>query len=140
MDACVLCFFCSLNEFTHACCSTPNTHTHTHTDDDLPDRNCDKCVQCCVDYEGWLAFQNCLYKVIAIVGCGFKTRHAFLFYLWFFRMEHLLQHTVSLNSYQWTQYFMDRNKQTWTKAILRPSGFKNISLGWLCYRSRNSQI
>lgn len=31
--------------------------------DDLPDRNCDKCVQCCVDYEGWLQFQNCLYKV-----------------------------------------------------------------------------
>jgi len=22
--------------------------------DDLPDRNCDKCIQCCVDYEGWL--------------------------------------------------------------------------------------
>lgn len=34
--------------------------------DDLPDRNCDKCVQCCVDYEGWLQFQNCLYKVSII--------------------------------------------------------------------------
>ncbi|KAL5288421.1 hypothetical protein ACFFRR_008949 [Megaselia abdita] len=32
--------------------------------DDLPDRNCDKCVQCCVDYEGWLQFQNCLYKIV----------------------------------------------------------------------------
>ncbi|XP_037923835.1 sodium channel protein 60E isoform X3 [Hermetia illucens] len=32
--------------------------------DDLPDRNCDRCVQCCVDYEGWLQFQNCLYKVV----------------------------------------------------------------------------
>lgn len=31
--------------------------------DDLPDRNCTKCVQCCIDYEGWLQFQNCLYKV-----------------------------------------------------------------------------
>jgi hypothetical protein len=43
------------NEFTHAFA--------LYTDDDLPDRNCDKCVQCCVDYEGWLQFQNCLYKV-----------------------------------------------------------------------------
>ncbi|XP_037825375.1 LOW QUALITY PROTEIN: sodium channel protein 60E-like [Lucilia sericata] len=32
--------------------------------DDLPDRNCDRCVQCCIDYEGWLQFQNCLYKVV----------------------------------------------------------------------------
>ncbi|XP_067217369.1 sodium channel protein 60E isoform X2 [Linepithema humile] len=32
--------------------------------DDLPDRNCDKCIQCCVDYEGWLRFQNHLYKVV----------------------------------------------------------------------------
>ncbi|XP_055858616.1 sodium channel protein 60E isoform X2 [Episyrphus balteatus] len=32
--------------------------------DDLPDRNCDRCVQCCVDYEGWLQFQNCLYKIV----------------------------------------------------------------------------
>ncbi|XP_014238503.2 sodium channel protein 60E isoform X1 [Trichogramma pretiosum] len=31
---------------------------------DLPDRNCDKCIQCCVDYERWLRFQNCLYKVV----------------------------------------------------------------------------
>lgn len=31
--------------------------------DDVPDRNCTKCVQCCIDYEGWLQFQNCLYKV-----------------------------------------------------------------------------
>ncbi|XP_075215259.1 na channel protein 60E [Lycorma delicatula] len=32
--------------------------------DDLVDRNCDKCGECCVDYEGWLKFQNCLYKVV----------------------------------------------------------------------------
>lgn len=33
--------------------------------DDLPsDRNCDRCVNCCVDYDGWLQFQNCLYKVV----------------------------------------------------------------------------
>ncbi|KAJ6635625.1 Sodium channel protein 60E [Pseudolycoriella hygida] len=32
--------------------------------EDLPDRNCDKCVQCCVDYAGWLQFQNYLYKVV----------------------------------------------------------------------------
>ncbi len=35
----------------------------TSFSDDLPDRNCDKCVQCCVDYAGWLQFQNYLYKV-----------------------------------------------------------------------------
>lgn len=33
------------------------------TADDLPDRNCDRCVQCCVDYEGWLRLQNTLYQV-----------------------------------------------------------------------------
>ncbi|XP_064547056.1 sodium channel protein 60E isoform X2 [Drosophila montana] len=32
--------------------------------DDLPDRNCDRCVHCCADYESWLQFQNCLYKVV----------------------------------------------------------------------------
>ncbi|XP_046661373.1 sodium channel protein 60E-like [Homalodisca vitripennis] len=32
--------------------------------DDLVDRNCDKCIECCVDYEGWLRIQNCLYKVV----------------------------------------------------------------------------
>ncbi|XP_051859441.1 sodium channel protein 60E isoform X1 [Drosophila albomicans] len=32
--------------------------------DDLPDRNCDRCVHCCTDYESWLQFQNCLYKVV----------------------------------------------------------------------------
>nr|AAK01090.1 putative BSC1 sodium channel protein [Blattella germanica] len=31
---------------------------------DLPDRNCDKCTQCCVDYDGWLRFQSGLYKVV----------------------------------------------------------------------------
>ena len=32
--------------------------------DDLPDRNCDKCPQCCVNYDGWLRFQSGLYKVV----------------------------------------------------------------------------
>ncbi|KAH8376077.1 hypothetical protein KR200_002552, partial [Drosophila serrata] len=32
--------------------------------DDLPDRNCDRCVHWCTDYESWLQFQNCLYKVV----------------------------------------------------------------------------
>ncbi|XP_058466071.1 sodium channel protein 60E isoform X1 [Malaya genurostris] len=32
--------------------------------DDLPDRNCDRCVHCCVNYERWLQFQNCLYKIV----------------------------------------------------------------------------
>ncbi|RZF45624.1 hypothetical protein LSTR_LSTR010575, partial [Laodelphax striatellus] len=32
--------------------------------DDLVDRNCEKCTECCVDYEGWLRIQNCLYKVV----------------------------------------------------------------------------
>lgn len=32
--------------------------------DDLPDRNCDKCTQCCLDYDGWLRFQSGLYKVV----------------------------------------------------------------------------
>lgn len=32
--------------------------------DELPDRNCDKCVSCCIDYEGWLHFQNCMYKIV----------------------------------------------------------------------------
>ncbi|XP_018394143.1 PREDICTED: sodium channel protein 60E-like [Cyphomyrmex costatus] len=40
----------------------PEYLSHIVVLDDLPDRNCDKCIQCCVDYEGWLRFQNCLYK------------------------------------------------------------------------------
>lgn len=31
--------------------------------DDLPDRNCSMCEQCCINYDGWLRFQNCLYNV-----------------------------------------------------------------------------
>ncbi|XP_011869011.1 PREDICTED: sodium channel protein 60E-like [Vollenhovia emeryi] len=42
----------------------PEYLSHIVVLDDLPDRNCDKCIQCCVDYEGWLRFQNCLYKVV----------------------------------------------------------------------------
>ncbi|XP_011686244.1 PREDICTED: sodium channel protein 60E [Wasmannia auropunctata] len=42
----------------------PEYLSHIVVLEDLPDRNCDKCIQCCVDYEGWLRFQNCLYKVV----------------------------------------------------------------------------
>lgn len=28
------------------------------------DRNCECCVSCCIDYEGWLQFQNCLYGIV----------------------------------------------------------------------------
>ncbi|XP_070158073.1 sodium channel protein 60E isoform X1 [Polyergus mexicanus] len=42
----------------------PEYLSHIVVLDDLPDRNCDKCIQCCVDYEGWLRFQNGLYKVV----------------------------------------------------------------------------
>ncbi|XP_076234507.1 sodium channel protein 60E isoform X2 [Calliopsis andreniformis] len=40
----------------------PEYLSHIVILDDLPDRNCEKCIQCCIDYEGWLRFQNCLYK------------------------------------------------------------------------------
>ncbi|XP_043260630.1 sodium channel protein 60E-like isoform X2 [Colletes gigas] len=42
----------------------PEYLSHIVILDDLPDRNCEKCIQCCVDYEGWLRFQNSLYKVV----------------------------------------------------------------------------
>ncbi|XP_034935360.1 sodium channel protein 60E-like isoform X2 [Chelonus insularis] len=42
----------------------PEYLSHIVVLDDLPDRNCDKCIQCCIDYEGWLRFQNCLYKIV----------------------------------------------------------------------------
>ncbi|XP_054013685.1 sodium channel protein 60E-like isoform X3 [Hylaeus anthracinus] len=42
----------------------PEYLSHIVILDDLPDRNCEKCMQCCVDYEGWLRFQNSLYKVV----------------------------------------------------------------------------
>lgn len=32
--------------------------------DELMDRNCECCVTCCIDYEGWLQFQNCLYGIV----------------------------------------------------------------------------
>lgn len=32
--------------------------------DDLPDRNCNSCGQCCVDYSGWLQFQHGLYRIV----------------------------------------------------------------------------
>ncbi|XP_075980866.1 na channel protein 60E isoform X3 [Anticarsia gemmatalis] len=32
--------------------------------DELVDRNCECCVTCCIDYEGWLQFQNCMYGIV----------------------------------------------------------------------------
>ncbi|XP_046399749.1 sodium channel protein 60E-like isoform X2 [Ischnura elegans] len=42
----------------------PDYLSHIVVLDDLTDRNCEKCAQCCVDYEGWVRFQNCLYRVV----------------------------------------------------------------------------
>lgn len=61
------------HQFTAFVIPSP-THKHTHTTtyqsiyflfmiDDLPDRNCSRCEQCCFRYETWLQFQNCLYNV-----------------------------------------------------------------------------
>ncbi|XP_073953565.1 sodium channel protein 60E-like [Choristoneura fumiferana] len=36
----------------------------TYFTDELLDRNCECCVTCCIDYEGWLQFQNCLYGIV----------------------------------------------------------------------------
>ncbi|XP_061720824.1 sodium channel protein 60E isoform X2 [Cydia pomonella] len=36
----------------------------TYFTDELMDRNCECCVTCCIDYEGWLQFQNCLYGIV----------------------------------------------------------------------------
>ncbi|XP_055315474.1 sodium channel protein 60E isoform X4 [Sitodiplosis mosellana] len=47
----------------NACTYQPEYLSHIVMLDDLPDRNCSRCEQCCIDYDGWLHFQNCLYKV-----------------------------------------------------------------------------
>ncbi|CAH1186251.1 unnamed protein product [Phyllotreta striolata] len=31
---------------------------------EIPDRNCSGCEQCCMDYEGWLQFQQGLYQIV----------------------------------------------------------------------------
>ncbi|KAM3963342.1 LOW QUALITY PROTEIN: voltage-dependent cation channel SC1 [Aphomia sociella] len=36
----------------------------TYFTDELVDRNCECCVTCCIDYESWLQFQNCLYGIV----------------------------------------------------------------------------
>ncbi|XP_059059664.1 sodium channel protein 60E-like isoform X2 [Achroia grisella] len=36
----------------------------TYFTDELMDRNCECCVTCCIDYEGWLQFQNCLFGIV----------------------------------------------------------------------------
>ncbi|KAK9873793.1 hypothetical protein WA026_002151 [Henosepilachna vigintioctopunctata] len=33
-------------------------------DDQIPDRNCSNCEKCCMDYEGWLQFQQVLYRIV----------------------------------------------------------------------------
>ncbi|XP_072161369.1 sodium channel protein 60E isoform X3 [Bemisia tabaci] len=32
--------------------------------DSTVDRNCSQCARWCIDYSGWLQFQNCLYKIV----------------------------------------------------------------------------
>ncbi|XP_059488703.1 sodium channel protein 60E-like isoform X4 [Neocloeon triangulifer] len=41
-------------------CGKPDMVIH----DKLQDRNCTKCEQCCLNYHGWLRFQNCLYNIV----------------------------------------------------------------------------
>ncbi|CAB3234830.1 unnamed protein product [Arctia plantaginis] len=36
----------------------------TYFTDELLDRNCECCVNCCIDYDGWLQCQNCLYGIV----------------------------------------------------------------------------
>lgn len=48
-------------------CVLSTAHVHNLFDltaDELVDRNCECCVTCCIDYEGWLQFQNCLYGIV----------------------------------------------------------------------------
>ncbi|KAK6643713.1 hypothetical protein RUM43_005223 [Polyplax serrata] len=42
----------------------PDYLSHIVVLDDLIDRNCKTCITCCVDYDGWLRFQNCLYRLV----------------------------------------------------------------------------
>ncbi|XP_031618644.1 sodium channel protein 60E isoform X2 [Contarinia nasturtii] len=48
----------------NVCTYQPEYLSHIVMLDDLPDRNCGRCEQCCIDYDGWLQFQNCLYKIV----------------------------------------------------------------------------
>lgn len=34
------------------------------SDDPITDRNCTSCEQCCLDYEGWIQFQQGLYRIV----------------------------------------------------------------------------
>ncbi|XP_017771322.1 PREDICTED: sodium channel protein 60E-like, partial [Nicrophorus vespilloides] len=38
--------------------------SHIVVIDDLPDRNCPGCERCCMDYTGWLQFQQMLYGIV----------------------------------------------------------------------------
>ncbi|XP_014292673.1 sodium channel protein 60E, partial [Halyomorpha halys] len=42
----------------------PQERTQIVTIDDLQDRNCDGCVDCCINYHGWLRIQNSLYRIV----------------------------------------------------------------------------
>lgn len=34
------------------------------SDSEIPDRNCSCCERCCMDYDGWLQFQQGLYQIV----------------------------------------------------------------------------
>lgn len=40
------------------------TRFSPHTDDEIFDRNCSCCERCCMDYDGWLQFQQSLYRIV----------------------------------------------------------------------------
>ncbi|XP_022913809.1 sodium channel protein 60E isoform X3 [Onthophagus taurus] len=42
----------------------PDYLSHIVVIDDIPDRNCSGCEQCCIDYAGWLQFQQALYGIV----------------------------------------------------------------------------
>ncbi|XP_044746534.1 sodium channel protein 60E-like isoform X2 [Coccinella septempunctata] len=42
----------------------PDYLSHIVVIDDLPDRNCASCEKCCMDYGGWLQFQQVLYRIV----------------------------------------------------------------------------
>ncbi|XP_065166604.1 sodium channel protein 60E isoform X3 [Atheta coriaria] len=42
----------------------PDYLSHIVVIDDLPDRNCPGCERCCMDYNGWLQFQQIMYGIV----------------------------------------------------------------------------
>jgi hypothetical protein len=57
-------------EFGHSRTITPpqfdpsGNQEESLADDQILDRNCSGCEQCCMDYEGWLQFQQALYRIV----------------------------------------------------------------------------